>query len=463
MSSYKNQFNENSTLEHPVKVGSSTSVNDVKDIEINDETTSLLPRQQGIELVKKKKFFRRNNIIKAGLVIIIGDVLAALGTFLFGKYIFSDWVVTQVEKRPMFKALNAVIAEEGWKIVVMLRLTPLPFNLISYFFSVSSINVSNNDDGNGDDGDDGTFNAVWIGSLVKSLSGIDKPNLEKKDIVIITMNFIIAACCVIALSILGKRSLRKAMVKLEASRDTEDDQGNPPINVPKSNIVVDEESILNSRAGKFTFIEKIVLTVIITIAFLNSRFSQPNSSRKYKHSRQKNFPTKDRAILDLKVQRDKLKQYQKKIKVVADKETEIAKKALSQGNKRTALLALRKKKYQQQLLEKTDTQLFNLEELTQSIEFALVEKDVFAGLEKGNSILKEIHKEISIEKVEKLMEETEDAISYQNEIEELLIPDTQLPTVEENLVVDQEEQLETKLKPEKAKSKKKLEAPLEAA
>ncbi|CAJ0762506.1 19845_t:CDS:10, partial [Entrophospora sp. SA101] len=434
--------------------------------------------------------------ILAGLVIIIGDVLAALGTFLFGKYIFSDWVVTQVEKRPMFKALNAVIAEEGWKIVVMLRLTPLPFNLISYFFSVSSINLLTFLWATVIGVIPGTFNAVWIGSLVKSLSGIDKPNLEKKDIVIITMNFIIAACCVIALSILGKRSLRKAMVKLEASRDTEDDQGNPPINVPKSNIVVDEESILNSRAGKFTFIEKIVLTVIITIAFLNSRFSQPNSSRKYKHSRQKNFPTKittqDRAILDLKVQRDKLKQYQKKIKVVADKETEIAKKALSQGNKRTALLALRKKKYQQQLLEKTDTQLFNLEELTQSIEFALVEKDVFAGLEKGNSILKEIHKEISIEKVEKLMEETEDAISYQNEIEELLsgkitdededeilkeldkiqaeefegkfskVPDTQLPTVEENLVVDQE-QLETKLKPEKAKSKKKLEAPLEAA
>nr|CAG8445924.1 9623_t:CDS:2 [Entrophospora candida]CAG8451527.1 998_t:CDS:2 [Entrophospora candida] len=343
MSSYKNQFSENSTLEHPVKVGSSTSVNDVKDTEINDETTSLLPRQQGIELVKKKKFFRRNNIIKglilvafissfivlslvfriqdhikdylkyveihkkygillyltiyiicvwfflpgisagflfkpsilAGLVIIIGDVLAALGTFLFGKYIFSDWVVTQVEKRPMFKALNAVIAEEGWKIVVMLRLTPLPFNLISYFFSVSSINLLTFLWATVIGVIPGTFNAVWIGSLVKSLSGIDKPNLEKKDIVIITMNFIIAACCVIALSILGKRSLRKAMVKLEASRDTEDDQGNPPINVPKPNIVVDEESILNSRAGKFTFTEKIVLTVIITIAFLNVAICLP--------------------------------------------------------------------------------------------------------------------------------------------------------------------------------------------
>jgi len=45
-----------------------------------------------------------------------------------------------------------------------------------------------------------------------------------------------------------------------------------------------------------------------------------------------------------------------------------------------------------------------------------VEKDVLAGLEQGNSILKEIHKETSIEKVEKLMEDTADAIAYQDVI-----------------------------------------------
>ncbi|CAG8444875.1 5139_t:CDS:2 [Funneliformis mosseae] len=128
----------------------------------------------------------------------------------------------------------------------------------------------------------------------------------------------------------------------------------------------------------------------------------------------------DRAILDLKVQRDKLKQYQKKIQTVAEKETQIAKDALIKNNKRVALLALRKKKYQEQLLTKTDAQLSNLEQLTQSIEFALVEKDVLAGLEQGNLILKEIHKEMSIDKVEKLMEDTADAIAYQDEISELL-------------------------------------------
>jgi hypothetical protein len=48
---------------------------------------------------------------------------------------------------------------------------------------------------------------------------------------------------------------------------------------------------------------------------------------------------------------------------VINKEVEAAKLALQQGNKQKALLALKKKKYQVQLLEKTDQQLMNLEEL----------------------------------------------------------------------------------------------------
>ncbi|ORY04734.1 Snf7-domain-containing protein [Basidiobolus meristosporus CBS 931.73] len=130
--------------------------------------------------------------------------------------------------------------------------------------------------------------------------------------------------------------------------------------------------------------------------------------------------SQDRAILDLKIQRDKLKLYQRKIQTVLDREVEIAKQQLQAGNKRRALLALKKKKYQEQLLEKTDGQLLNLEELVNSIEFALVEKEVLAGLSSGNEVLKEIHQEMSIDAVEKLMDETADAIAYQNEIEELL-------------------------------------------
>ncbi|KAI8645633.1 Snf7-domain-containing protein [Parasitella parasitica] len=130
--------------------------------------------------------------------------------------------------------------------------------------------------------------------------------------------------------------------------------------------------------------------------------------------------SQDRAVLDLKVQRDKLKRYQKKLNVVIDREVEAAKLAIQQGNKQKALLALKKKKYQIQLLDKTYQQLMNLEELTNSIEFALVEKQVLEGLKCGNDVLKEIHKETSLEAVEKLMDDTADAIAYQKEIDEML-------------------------------------------
>ncbi|KAK0651467.1 Snf7 family [Cercophora newfieldiana] len=129
----------------------------------------------------------------------------------------------------------------------------------------------------------------------------------------------------------------------------------------------------------------------------------------------------DKAILDLKTQRDKLHQYQRRITTLTDRETAIAKQMLLQNDKKRALLALRRKKYQESLLAKTDAQLEQLEKLTSSVEFALIQKDVVFGLQQGTKVLQEIHSEMGgIEHVEKLMGETADAIAYQKEVSEML-------------------------------------------
>lgn len=121
-----------------------------------------------------------------------------------------------------------------------------------------------------------------------------------------------------------------------------------------------------------------------------------------------------RAILDMKNQRDKLHQYQKRITVLTDREKEIAKECLAKGDTARAKLALRRKKYQESLLQKTDAQLAQLEQLTNDVEFALIQKDVLYGLQQGTSVLKEIHKEMGgIENVEKLLGENEEARAYQ--------------------------------------------------
>jgi charged multivesicular body protein 6 len=116
----------------------------------------------------------------------------------------------------------------------------------------------------------------------------------------------------------------------------------------------------------------------------------------------------------MKNQRDKLQQYQKRITIITDRETEIARECLKRDDKTKALLALRRKKYQESLLQKTDQQLAQLEILTNDVEFALVQKDVLFGLQQGTTVLKQIHREMGgIEKVEQLLSDTVEAQAYQ--------------------------------------------------
>ncbi|KAH7356058.1 Snf7-domain-containing protein [Pyrenochaeta sp. MPI-SDFR-AT-0127] len=152
----------------------------------------------------------------------------------------------------------------------------------------------------------------------------------------------------------------------------------------------------------------------------------------------------DKAILDMKNQRDKLRQYQKRITVLTDREKEIAKECLLKGDTTRAKLALRRKKYQESLLSKTDAQLAQLEVLTSDVEFALVQKDVLYGLQQGTAVLKEIHKEMGgIENVEKLLGENEEARAYQEEISELLA--NKMSNQDEDEVEDELEALEAEV------------------
>ncbi|KAM0475563.1 hypothetical protein ACHAPX_006886 [Trichoderma viride] len=160
--------------------------------------------------------------------------------------------------------------------------------------------------------------------------------------------------------------------------------------------------------------------------------------------KQSKITEQDKAILDMKIQRDRLHQYQRRITVLTNKETEIAKQLLAKGDKKRALLALRRKKYQESLLSKTDAQLEQLEKLTASVEFAQIQKDVIFGLQQGTKVLSEIHAEMGgIEHVEKLMEENAEAIAYQNEISEML--GTRITAQDEEEVEDELAALEAEM------------------
>ncbi|ODQ63980.1 SNF7 family protein [Nadsonia fulvescens var. elongata DSM 6958] len=152
----------------------------------------------------------------------------------------------------------------------------------------------------------------------------------------------------------------------------------------------------------------------------------------------------DKAILDMKVQRDTLKQYQKKITIVLDREAAIARECVAKGDKTRALLALRKRKYQAGLLTTTATQLASLEELVNQVEFAKIRKGVLLGLEKGSQILKELNAEMSLERVENILDKSQEAQRYQAEVSEML--SGAVTSEEEAEVMDELAQLEREVR-----------------
>ncbi len=72
--------------------------------------------------------------------VILGATLGAGAAFLIGRYGARDWVERQMAGSPTFKAVDRAIESEGWKIVGLMRLSPLvPFNLQNYFFGATKV------------------------------------------------------------------------------------------------------------------------------------------------------------------------------------------------------------------------------------------------------------------------------------------------------------------------------------
>lgn len=77
------------------------------------------------------------------------------------------------------------------------------------------------------------------------------------------------------------------------------------------------------------------------------------------------------------------------------------------------MILLKKKKYTERILEKTDNELLNIENLIMEIEFKKIEENVLKGIQVGNETLKQLNAVFSIEQIESILEETEEGVRKQ--------------------------------------------------
>lgn len=70
----------------------------------------------------------------------IGANLGACAAFLLGRTLARDWVDRKASTHPRFSAIENAVSGEGFKIVLLLRLSPVfPFNLLNYALGLTKV------------------------------------------------------------------------------------------------------------------------------------------------------------------------------------------------------------------------------------------------------------------------------------------------------------------------------------
>ncbi len=79
-------------------------------------------------------------IVAGTAIALTGAVIGASLAFLVARYLLRQNIEELTKKNPRFRAIDDAIGKNGWKIIGLLRLSPLiPFNLSNYFYGITAI------------------------------------------------------------------------------------------------------------------------------------------------------------------------------------------------------------------------------------------------------------------------------------------------------------------------------------
>lgn len=79
-------------------------------------------------------------VVAGSIVVSIGATLGATAAFLVGRYLARARIEEKVAGNPRFAAIDRAVGNQGFKIVLLTRLSPIfPFNLLNYAFGLTRV------------------------------------------------------------------------------------------------------------------------------------------------------------------------------------------------------------------------------------------------------------------------------------------------------------------------------------
>jgi len=107
------------------------------------------------------------------ILVSLSSTLGATAAFLVGRYFARRWVAKKIEGNDRFKSIDDAVAREGWKIVLLTRLSPVfSFNLLNYAYGLTKVPAREYIPASWIGMLPGTLMYVYLGSLAGDLASL---------------------------------------------------------------------------------------------------------------------------------------------------------------------------------------------------------------------------------------------------------------------------------------------------
>lgn len=150
----------------------------------------------------------------------IGSTLGAAAAFMLGRTLFRKKAEKKIAGNKDFEALDKAVAEDGWKIVALSRLSPVfPYTFLNYAYGVTKVKFWPYIFASWIAMMPGTVLYVYLGAIGNQASGDDSGSLWKNILLGVGL-----VATIIVTVLITKKAKAKLNEKTDADPESDDDE-----------------------------------------------------------------------------------------------------------------------------------------------------------------------------------------------------------------------------------------------
>ncbi len=153
-------------------------------------------------------------VVLGSVCVSISATLGATAAFLVGRYLARDAIARKIEKHEKFATIDRAVADEGWKIVLLTRLSPVfPFTLLNYTFGLTRVKLSHYVLASWLGMIPGTVMYVYLGSLINV--GAGHRQRTTGEWILYSVGLLATVTVTVFVTRLARKALAKKIIKTE--------------------------------------------------------------------------------------------------------------------------------------------------------------------------------------------------------------------------------------------------------